>query len=202
VLVGAAANIKALAERARAILDQRGNLVIVCGGRDKQFALEDAYAAGRLIKVIRKGIRKLALNDAGLATVALLDKFAGWEEALEGPRPRSSSRTQGSARTSPSPPGRTALASSPCTRIAALHEPQGAPGADRYWRPRGRAVPRLTLLRLPITGSWGDRIGSLLWHVLGVGSVLLPSWASVGHWRRSSASGASRPGGRRRWERG
>ncbi len=84
VLVGAAANIKALAERARAILDQRGHLVIVCGGRDKQFALEDAYAAGRLIKVIRKGIRKLALNDAGLATVALLDKFAGWEEALEG----------------------------------------------------------------------------------------------------------------------
>ncbi len=84
VLVGAASNIKALAERARAILDQRGNLVIVCGGRDKQFALEDAYAAGRLIKVIRKGIRKLALNDAGLATVALLDQFAGWEEALEG----------------------------------------------------------------------------------------------------------------------
>ncbi len=84
VLVGAAANIKALAERARAILDQRGHLVIVCGGRDKQFALEDAYAAGRLIKVIRKGIRKLALNDAGLATVALLDRFAGWEEALEG----------------------------------------------------------------------------------------------------------------------
>ena len=32
----------------------------------------------------------------------------------------------------------------------------------------------LTLLRLPITGSWGDRIGSLLWRVLGVGAVLLP----------------------------
>ena len=84
VLVGAPANIKALAERARAILDQRGDLVIVCGGRDKQFALEDAYAAGRLIKLIRKGIRKLALNDAGLATVGLLDQFASWEEALEG----------------------------------------------------------------------------------------------------------------------
>jgi 2-phosphosulfolactate phosphatase len=84
VLVGAAANIKALAERARAMLDQRGDLVIVCGGRDKQFALEDAYAAGRLIKLIRKGIRKLALNDAGLATVGLLDQFASWEEAFEG----------------------------------------------------------------------------------------------------------------------
>lgn len=84
VLVGAAANIKALAARARPILDQRGSLVIVCGGRDKQFALEDAYAAGRLIKLIRKGIRKLDLNDAGLASVALLDQFAGWQEAFEG----------------------------------------------------------------------------------------------------------------------
>src|SRR2546422_2055751 len=29
----------------------------------------------------------------------------------------------------------------------------------------------LTLLRLPITGSWGDQIGSRLWRVLRVGSV-------------------------------
>src|SRR5207244_954119 len=28
----------------------------------------------------------------------------------------------------------------------------------------------LTLLRLPITGSWGDQIGSRLWRVLGVGT--------------------------------
>ena len=83
VLVGAPANFKALAERARAILAQRGDLVIVCGGREKQFALEDAYTAGRLIKAIRKGIRKLALNDAGLATLAVIDQFAGWQEALE-----------------------------------------------------------------------------------------------------------------------
>src|SRR5258706_3193543 len=32
----------------------------------------------------------------------------------------------------------------------------------------------LTLLRLPITGSWGDQIGSRLWRVLGGGSGLLP----------------------------
>ena len=32
----------------------------------------------------------------------------------------------------------------------------------------------LTLLRLPITGSWGDQLGTRLWRVLGVGSVLLP----------------------------
>jgi len=78
VLVGAPANFKALAERARAILAQRGDLVIVCAGREKQFALEDAYTAGRLIKA------KLALNDAARASMALIDEFAGWEEALEG----------------------------------------------------------------------------------------------------------------------
>ena len=33
----------------------------------------------------------------------------------------------------------------------------------------------LTLLRLPITGSWGQGIGSLLWQIVGVGAVLLPA---------------------------
>src|SRR5213593_4480642 len=45
-------------------------------------------------------------------------------------------------RTWPLPRGPTASASSPCTRTAASHEPQGAPGADRHRRPRDRAVPR------------------------------------------------------------
>ncbi len=83
VLVGAPVNFKALAARARAVLAERGELIIVCAGRDKQFALEDAYAAGRLIKAIRKGLRKLALNDAALAALALTQQFATWVEALE-----------------------------------------------------------------------------------------------------------------------
>src|SRR5207245_8863829 len=33
----------------------------------------------------------------------------------------------------------------------------------------------LTLLRLPITGSWGERIGSLLWRVFGAGPGRLPA---------------------------
>jgi S-DNA-T family DNA segregation ATPase FtsK/SpoIIIE len=32
----------------------------------------------------------------------------------------------------------------------------------------------LTLLRLSITGSWGEHLGSLLWRLLGAGAVLLP----------------------------
>jgi 2-phosphosulfolactate phosphatase len=83
VLVGAPANFKALVERARAILGQRGDLVIVCAGREKQFAAEDAYTAGRLVKAVKRGTRKVALNDAARAAVALTAEFADWEEALE-----------------------------------------------------------------------------------------------------------------------
>ena len=52
----------------------------------------------------------------------------------------------------------------------------------------------LTLLRLPITGSWGDRIGSLLWRELGAGSMLLPllgvGWALAAFGRLGSLSAA------------
>ena len=84
VLVGAPANFKALAERARAVLVERGDLVIVCAGREKQFALEDAYTAGRLIKLVKKGLRRLGLNDAAHAALGVVDQFANWEEALAG----------------------------------------------------------------------------------------------------------------------
>src|SRR6266852_1091351 len=52
----------------------------------------------------------------------------------------------------------------------------------------------LTVLRLPITGSWGDQIGSRLWRVLGAGSVLLPvlgiGWALAAFERLGSLSAA------------
>jgi len=52
----------------------------------------------------------------------------------------------------------------------------------------------LTLLRLPITGSWGGRIGSLLWRVFGAGSVLLPvlgiGWALAAFERLGTLSAA------------
>ena len=50
----------------------------------------------------------------------------------------------------------------------------------------------LTLLRLSITGSWGEHIGSLLWRLLGAGSVLLPvlgiGWALAAFERLGSLS--------------
>jgi len=50
----------------------------------------------------------------------------------------------------------------------------------------------LTLLRLPLTGSWGGTVGSQLWRVFGVGAVLLPllgvGWALAAFERLGSLS--------------
>lgn len=81
VLVGAAVNFAALAERVRAILEQRGDLVIVCSGRERQFALEDAYMAGRLVKTL-KGRKKMDMNDAAVAALALVGSYEDWTDAF------------------------------------------------------------------------------------------------------------------------
>ena len=83
VLVAAAVNFSAIAERARTVFDARGDLVVVCAGREKQFALEDAYFAGRVVKAVRKGRRKIVLNDAATVALDLTARYAGWTAALE-----------------------------------------------------------------------------------------------------------------------
>ena len=83
VLVAAAVNFSAVAERARGLFEERGDLVIVCAGREKQFALEDGYVAGRLVKAVRKGRRKIALNDAAAVALDLTSSYATWAAALE-----------------------------------------------------------------------------------------------------------------------
>jgi 2-phosphosulfolactate phosphatase len=82
VLVAAALNFSAVAERARTLFADRGDLVIICAGREKQFALEDAYTAGRLIKAVKKGVRKVTLNDAGQVSLDLAAQHGGWLDAF------------------------------------------------------------------------------------------------------------------------
>jgi 2-phosphosulfolactate phosphatase len=82
VLVGAPANFKALVARVRTELARERPLAIICAGREKQFAIEDAYTAGRLIKAVKKGLKKLAFNDAARAALALTDAVASWDDAL------------------------------------------------------------------------------------------------------------------------
>jgi 2-phosphosulfolactate phosphatase len=84
IMVGSALNFSAVAERARNLFTQRGDLVLVCAGREKQFALEDAYTAGRLIKAVKKGVppKKLALNDAAQVSLDLAAQQGGWLDAF------------------------------------------------------------------------------------------------------------------------
>jgi 2-phosphosulfolactate phosphatase len=83
VLVAAALNFSAIAERARAVFSERGDLVIICAGREKQFALEDAYTAGRLIKTVKKGARRVSLNDAAQVSLDLAGQQGGWQDAFD-----------------------------------------------------------------------------------------------------------------------
>jgi 2-phosphosulfolactate phosphatase len=83
VMVGAAVNFSALVERARESFAGTGELAIVCAGRERQFALEDAYAAGRLVKAVKRGRRGVELNDAARVALAITDDFTDWEAALK-----------------------------------------------------------------------------------------------------------------------
>jgi 2-phosphosulfolactate phosphatase len=82
VLVGAAVNFGALADQAGALLRERGDLVIICAGRDRQFALEDAYVAGRLVRAVKKGLRKLMLNDSADVALGLSQRYKTWLDAF------------------------------------------------------------------------------------------------------------------------
>lgn len=71
VIAAAAVNFSAAAAWCRAALAANGDLVIVCAGREKQFALEDAFAAGRLAKVLlpEGGSRSVDINDSAIASL-------------------------------------------------------------------------------------------------------------------------------------
>lgn len=84
VYVASAVNLAAAGARAREILAEHGDLVIICAGRDSRFSLEDAYAAGRLAHEALGGrwIRR-GLNDAAVAAVDLLRRYGPrWERVF------------------------------------------------------------------------------------------------------------------------
>jgi 2-phosphosulfolactate phosphatase len=82
ILVGAAVNFTALVERARQLFQERGDLVIICAGREKQFALEDAYVAGRLVKAVKSRLRKIELNDSANVALGLTQRYRRWLDAF------------------------------------------------------------------------------------------------------------------------
>jgi 2-phosphosulfolactate phosphatase len=73
VIVAAAVNFSAVVARCRLALESTGELIILCAGRERQFALEDAFAAGRLIKVLlpEGGLKRVQVNDGALASLEI-----------------------------------------------------------------------------------------------------------------------------------
>ena len=85
VLVGAAVNFSATAAYARDAFHAQDELHIVCAGRERAFALEDAYTAGRFARAVlgeRPG-QEVELNDAALASFELVRHYGDkWRRAL------------------------------------------------------------------------------------------------------------------------
>lgn len=76
VVVGSYVNFSAVLALLRAAARARTDVVIVCAGRDRQFALEDAVCAGRFVRgVARRGLDPV-LND-GAVVARLLDRRYG-----------------------------------------------------------------------------------------------------------------------------
>jgi 2-phosphosulfolactate phosphatase len=85
VIVGAAVNFSAVAERAAAALATHGDLLILCAGGETRFSLEDAFAAGRLARVLlpQGGLRHVTVNDGVVAALEIARHYGErWLRAI------------------------------------------------------------------------------------------------------------------------
>lgn len=84
VYLAAAVNLGVAAAAARDVLDARGELLLLCAGRERAFALDDAYAAGRLLKAALGGTRhRKGLGDGALAALDLARRHGDdWDGPL------------------------------------------------------------------------------------------------------------------------
>lgn len=78
VIVAAAVNLTIAGERARETLDEHGDLLILCAGRDHGFGFDDAFIAGCLaVRALGGHRRRKGLNDAALVSVDLAIRHRG-----------------------------------------------------------------------------------------------------------------------------
>jgi 2-phosphosulfolactate phosphatase len=84
VYPAAAANLTVAADRAREVLEQDGDLLVVCSGRESGFALEDAYCAGRLVAAALGSRRpRRGMNDGAIAALDLARRYGDrWDRPL------------------------------------------------------------------------------------------------------------------------
>jgi 2-phosphosulfolactate phosphatase len=85
VLIGAVTNFSAAVETARRAFEAAGEISILCAGRERQFALEDSYLAGRFAQALIPGQQRRAaeLNDAAIAALELVRRYGDkWKRAI------------------------------------------------------------------------------------------------------------------------
>ena len=84
VIVGSAVNFAAAAKAAKAAFKEAGELVILCAGRERRFALEDAYVAGRFAReIVPARSKTVEIDDAGIAAQQLVRRYGErWQTAV------------------------------------------------------------------------------------------------------------------------
>jgi 2-phosphosulfolactate phosphatase len=76
VVVASYVNITAVGTMLRTALRGGTDITLICAGHDRQYALEDAACAGRLVHHACRRLANIDLNDAGLAA-SLIDRKYG-----------------------------------------------------------------------------------------------------------------------------
>lgn len=78
VYLAAAVNLSAAAARAREVLRETDDLLVLCAGREGEFGLDDAYTAGRLLLEALDGRRpRQGVNDAAQVCLDLARRYSG-----------------------------------------------------------------------------------------------------------------------------
>ena len=75
VVVASYVNLEAVLSMFRAAARGGTDLSIICAGRDRQFALEDAACAGRYVRGVQKRLANVRLNDAAQACTMIDAKY-------------------------------------------------------------------------------------------------------------------------------
>jgi 2-phosphosulfolactate phosphatase len=76
IIVASYVNYSAVSAMIRAAARGAADISIICAGRDRQFALEDAACAGRYVRAVTRRLAGARLNDAAQAC-SLIDKRYG-----------------------------------------------------------------------------------------------------------------------------
>jgi phosphosulfolactate phosphohydrolase-like enzyme len=76
-------NLSVAVARARQVLAETDDLLVLCAGREGEFGLDDAYTAGRLILGVLDGHKpRQGANDSALVCIDLARRYSTWLRPL------------------------------------------------------------------------------------------------------------------------